>query len=57
MNVNEYIEIEIERSQIEKSEQKTCAWCENKSTQLRMLQKVCDSCANKCDEHDQKWGH
>jgi hypothetical protein len=34
-----------------------CAWCENKSTQFRMLQKVCDSCANEYDEHDQKYGH
>ena len=39
-----------------------CVWCEKKGiiterTQIRMLQKICDSCANEYDEHDQRWGH
>ena len=31
MNIDEYVEIEIERSQIEKSEQKAQSWAECKS--------------------------
>ena len=65
MNVNEYVEIEIERSQIEKSEQKTCAWCKSpigknpwsgKDT-IWNLQKVCNPCWDEASEYDMKWGH
>ena len=65
MNINEYIEIEIERSQIEKSEQKTCAWCKSpvgknpwtgKDT-VWNLQKVCNPCWDEASEYDMKWGH
>ena len=34
-----------------------CAWCDDVATQNRMLQKVCDSCAQDYDDHDMKWGH
>ena len=42
MNIDEYVEIEIERSQIEKSEQKIPKWDRD--------------CKNKCGAHGYRWG-
>ena len=43
MNIDEYVEIEIERSQIEKSEQKE-------------IPKWDRACKNKCGAHGYRWG-